>query len=252
MRAKVREIFGGFDPVHPRVHWDGPIEEPELRMADDLKGIFARERCAASGPLYAMFRDLARSPADRWWMKENCLRYDITVIPPRVICGEFIKTKGHYHPKNTAGRGFPEIYEVLEGTAHYLLQREDLTDVVLVTAKAGDVVIVPPGYGHVTINPTTNQILHMANIVSGGFASDYSKYVTGKGAAYFEMADGSWVKNRAYGKVPPLRCVEARHVRTGKAGFTSPLYRLIEQRRPVLGFLHYPERFPDIAGLAYP
>jgi glucose-6-phosphate isomerase len=252
MRAKVREIFGGFNPAHPRVHWDGPIEEPELRMADDLKGIFARQHCSASGPLYAMFRDLARSPADRWWLKENNLRYDITVIPPRAICGEFVKTKGHYHPKNRAGTGFPEIYEVLEGTAHYLLQREDQSDVVLVTANSGDVVVVPPGYGHVTINPATDQVLHMANIVSGGFASDYSKYVTGKGAAYYEMADGSWVKNRAYGKVQPLRRVDASRVRADKAGFTFPLYRLVEQRSPVLGFLNYPERFTEMSGLAFP
>lgn len=252
MITKVKEIFGGFDPVHPRVHWNGPVDEPELRMADDLKGIFARRGCVGSGPLYAMFRDLARSPADRWWLKENCLRYDITVIPPRTICGEYVKTKGHYHPKNAEGYGYPEIYEVLEGTAHYILQREDLTDVVLVEAVTGDVVVVPPGYGHVTINPTSSQILHMANMVSGRFASDYSRYVERKGAAYYEMADGSWVKNRAYGKVPPLRKVSAGRVRTGMAGFTSPIYKLVEQRRPVLAFLNNPEKFGDISSLAYP
>jgi glucose-6-phosphate isomerase, archaeal len=252
MKAAVRKVFGSFDPAHPRVHWDGPVEEPELRMADDLKGIYARKGCAGSGPLYAMFRDLARLPADRWWMKEMGLRYDITVIPPRIICGEFVKTKGHYHTANTTGHGFPEIYEVLEGRAHYLLQREDLTDVVLVDAAAGDVVVVPPGYGHVTINPTNDQTLHMANIVSGRFASDYSKYVRGKGAAYYEMADGSVVRNPHYGKIPSLRRVEARRVRTEKAGITSPLYQMIEQRHPALGFLNHPEKFADIASMAFP
>ena len=243
MKRKVTEIFGRFDPARLRVHWDGPIAEPELRMAGDLNGIFARKGCSASGPLYAMFRDLAKSAADRWWMRENHLRYDITVIPPQVICGEFVKTKGHYHPKNEAGWGFPEVYEVLEGTAHYLLQREDTTDVVLVVATAGDVVVVPPGYGHVTINPTTDHVLHMANIVSSRFTSDYAKYVEKKGAAYYEMADGSWVKNRAYEKVPPLRCVDAGRSGTTIPGLDFPLYRLIARRDPVLGFLNYPEKF---------
>jgi glucose-6-phosphate isomerase, archaeal len=252
MRAKVREIFGTFDPVHPHVHWDGPVEEPELRMAGDLKGIYARKGCCGSGPLYAMFRNLARSPADRWWLNEMGLRYDITVVPPRKICGEFVKTKGHYHPANPAGHGYPEIYEVLEGRAHYLLQREDLTDAVLVEAEAGDVVVVPPEYGHVTINPTSGQTLHMANIVSGIFASDYQKYVEGRGAVYYEMADGSFVKNPAYGRVPPLRRVAAGQVRTRKTGITFPLYHLIEQRRPVLGFLNCPEQFPEVAEQAYP
>jgi len=252
MIAKVQEIFGGFDPAHPRVHWDGPVQEPELRMADDLKGIFARRGCAGSGPLYAMFRDLARSPADRWWLKENCLRYDITVIPPRTICGEYVKTKGHYHPKNAAGHGFPEVYEVLEGTAHYLLQREDLTDAVLVEATAGDVVVVPPGYGHVTINPAPDRTLHMANIVSAGFTSDYAKYVEGRGAAYYEMADGSFIRNRAYPKVPELRKVSAGRLDTAHAGLTFPLYHLVAQRRGVLRFLNHPEEFSDFAGRVYP
>ena len=252
MKTACMRIFGDAFLSHYRLHWEGPVEEPEVRMADDLKGVFARRGCTASGPLYAMFRDLVKSPADRWWMKENGLRYDITVIPPQVICGEFVKTKGHYHPKNAAGYGYPEIYEVLEGTAHYLLQREDRTDVVLVTAKAGDVVVVPPGYGHVTINPTTDQTLHMANIVSGKFASDYSGYVDAKGAAYYEMADGSWVRNRAYGRIPPMREIAAKNLTTDKAGFTFPLYHLIANRRPVLGFLNNPEEFSDRASPAYP
>jgi glucose-6-phosphate isomerase len=252
MNNKVQEIFKHFDPAHPRVHWDGPVQEPELRMGGDLTGIFARPGCTGSGPLYAMFRDLAKSAADRWWLREKHLRYDITVIPPRIICGEFVKTKGHYHPKNRAGQGYPEIYEVLEGTAHYLLQREDTTDVVLVEAVAGDVVVVPPGYGHVTINPTTSQVLHMANLVSARFASDYSGYVKMKGAAYYEMADGLLVKNRAYGRVPPLRRVRAGRIRTGRAGFVFPLYRRVEQRDPVLAFLNHPERFPDTGELAFP
>ena len=252
MRDTCRKIFGrGFLP-NWRLHWEGPVQEPELRMADDLAGLFARPGCSASGPLYAMFRDLAKTPADRWWMKEKKLRYDITVIPPQVICGEFVKTKGHYHPVNKAGTGYPEIYEVLEGTAHYLLQREDLTDIVLVTAGAGDVVIVPPGYGHVTINPTEDQTLHMANIVSGAFASDYSGYVTKKGAAYYEMADGTWSKNRSYGRIPAMRVVSAQRTGTRKAGFTFPLYHLIEQRSPMLGFLNKPEEYPDTAPCGYP
>jgi glucose-6-phosphate isomerase, archaeal len=252
MRDTCKKIFGRKFLPHYRLHWDGPVEEPELRMADDLKGLFAKRGCAGSGPLYAMFRDLVKTPQDRWWMKQNGLRYDITIIPPQVICGEYVKTKGHYHPANPAGVGFPEIYEVLEGRAHYLLQREDLTDVALIDAKAGDVVVVPPGYGHVTINPTEDETLHMANIVSGRFASDYRKYVEGKGAAYYEMADGSIVKNRAYGKVPSLRRVNAGRIQTKKAGITFPLYHLIEQRRSILAFLNNPEQFSELGRLAYP
>jgi hypothetical protein len=66
------------------------------------------------------------------------------------------------------------------------------------------------------------------------------------------LEDGALVRNQAYGRVPPLRRVTAGRVNAGKAGITSPLYSLIEQRRPVLGFLNHPERYPELAELAYP
>jgi oxalate decarboxylase/phosphoglucose isomerase-like protein (cupin superfamily) len=83
---------------------------------------------------------------------------------------EFVKTYGHYHPRvNPKLRyTYPEIYEVLDGDAHYLLQRalndESVDDVTLVKATRGDKVIVPPNYGHVTINPS-ERTLKMANWV---------------------------------------------------------------------------------------
>jgi glucose-6-phosphate isomerase len=235
-----------------RLYWDGPVPEPQFRMAEDLAGIWARERCTAKGKIYAMYRDLAQSPADRWWLKNSGLRYDITVIPPAVICGELVKTKGHFHPQNEAGHGYPEIYTVLAGHAHYLIQREDRTDAALIDARAGDVVVVPPGYGHVTINPSADETLHMANIVSARFASNYTQYVGRHGAMYYEMADGSLIKNRSWGRVPPLRMVTARRIRTGKAGLTFPLYDLIRKRSPQLTFLNNPEKVPEIGDLAFP
>ncbi len=235
-----------------RRFWDGPVPEPEFRNAEDLTGIWARGRCTAHGRIYSMYRDLAESPADRWWLTTNGLRYDITIIPPRVICGEYVKTKGHFHPKNRAGYGYPEIYTVLDGHAHYLIQREDGSDAVLVDARAGDVVVVPPGYGHVTINPSADEVLCMANIVSSRFSSNYAKYVGGHGAMYYEMADGTICKNRSWKRLPPLRRVTAGRIRTEEAGFAFPIYDLIRKRSPQIFFVTSPEQFSAIADLAFP
>ena len=94
---------------------------------------------------------------------------------------EFVKTYGHYHPRvNPKLRyTYPEVYEVLDGEAHYLLQRakdeESVDDVLLVKATRGDKVIVPPNYGHVTINPL-ERTLKMANWVCRSFDSVYERY----------------------------------------------------------------------------
>ncbi|MDO9323597.1 MAG: glucose-6-phosphate isomerase family protein, partial [Methanoregula sp.] len=51
--------------------------------------------------------------------------------PPANLDGEYVKTKGHYHPENPAGIGYPGLYEVQDGVAHFLLQAKSLDDIVL-------------------------------------------------------------------------------------------------------------------------
>jgi glucose-6-phosphate isomerase len=233
------------DPVFS-VCWEGPLPEPSVRTAEDLRGVLADPGCTSTGPVYYMYRDVARSVKDRSWLTSQQLRFDITVIPPREICGEFIKTKGHYHPDNPSGTGYPEIYEVLAGEAHYLIQDMDCSDVVMIAACAGEIVVVPPGYGHVTINPARTTVLQMANIVSSQFSSNYQRYEAQRGAAYFERVKEGFVQNPAYAKPPPLRCVKAQRLAGVRNTITAPLYDLIEKRAPVLEFLKYPENYTSL------
>ncbi|WP_301664606.1 glucose-6-phosphate isomerase family protein [Methanoculleus frigidifontis] len=94
----------------------------------------------------------------RRWLAEQNVRFDITVIPPGAVGTEYVTARGHYHPLTPAGIGFPELYQVLAGEAHYLLQQKDLSDIVAVTAKAGVFVLILPGYGHGTGNPGRGSI----------------------------------------------------------------------------------------------
>jgi glucose-6-phosphate isomerase len=225
------------------VCWDGPLPTPSVRNAEDLFGVLANRSCASTGPVYYMYRALSRSDADRSWLTKQHLRFDITVIPPREICGEFIKTKGHYHPDNPSGTSYPEVYEVLAGTAHYLIQNRDCSDVVMIAASGGETVVIPPGYGHVTINPAENTVLQMANIVSTLFLSDYQGYEALHGAAYFEMVKEGFVKNPAYKKSSPLRFASVPRCAEVTGTIPVPLYDLVEQRAPVLEFLNRPEKY---------
>jgi len=228
------------------VCWEGPLPEPSVRTAEDLRQVLADPGCTCTGAVYYMYRDVARSVQDRSWLTEHHLRFDITVIPPREICGEFIKTKGHFHPDNPSGTGFPEIYEVLAGEAHYLIQNQDCSDVVMIMACAGEIVVVPPGYGHVTINPTLTAVLQMANIVSSRFSSNYQRYERHQGAAYFEMVKKGFVQNPAYMNRQNLRLVKAQRPADMKNAITAPLYDLIEKRASVLDFLNYPEKYASL------
>jgi len=222
--------------------WEGELPQPAVRTVEDMRPVLADPSCTSSGPLYFMYRDLAKSDVDWNWLHLNKLRYDITVIPPCTICGELVKTKGHYHPNNPAGTGYPEIYEVIEGQAHYLLQSRRLDDVVMVSAYAGDLVIIPPGYGHVTINPSSDTTLVMANLVSRAFESEYGPYEKYQGGAYYEMSDGRVQKNSRYPDLPHVRYIGATCIGEIHPLCRGPLYNLIGNNE-ALSFLNFPEKY---------
>ncbi len=233
------------------VAWDGPLPAPDIRDLSELESVLAVPGCAVTGPGYYMYRDIARTPEDRSWLTDAALRFDITVIPPRDLCGEYVKTKGHYHPENPAGTGYPEIYEVLAGEAHYLIQTRDLSDVAVIAAGTGDIVVIPPGYGHVTINPSRTAVLQMANRVSRSFQSEYGPFEELHGAAYYEMAGGEFTRNRHYPDVPAPRFVKAGDLPVRKI-LPAPLYTMVDERADVLGFLNTPEKYRTLFSGAFP
>ncbi len=188
-------------------------KKPDVRMLVDLKPVLLEpDRIGENIPAYFMYRDLYENEDDRKKIIERGLRYDITVIPPAKVGREYIKTFGHYHPEAKNDMSYTEIYEVLEGEAVYLLQKrggEDnvIEDVIAVYAKEGDKVVIPPNYGHVTINPS-EKTLKMANWVCRNFSSIYEPYEKLRGACYY-LTDRGWVKNENY-RCPELKKVKAR------------------------------------------
>ena len=189
---------------------------PTVRTLEEMKDVVYDKRFLTSASmdmeLYYMFRDVSRDEEDANKIKERGLRYDVTIIPSSTLGSEFVKTAGHYHPYPQGSKlTYPEMYEVLEGEAHYLLQKleeergiETITDVVVVNAKKGDKVVIPPNYGHVTINPS-EVTLKMANWVARTFSSIYEPIKRRGGAAYFELTTGEFIMNETYETVPDIR-----------------------------------------------
>jgi len=170
---------------------------PDIRHLNDMREVLCDKDFAKNAPdteLYYMYRGMG---------KKDELRYDITVVPAKMLGSEFNKTKGHYHIG-----GYPEIYMVLEGTAIYLLQKRnaagEIKDAFTVEVKKGECAIMPAFYGHVTINPSETEELKMANWISDNCKSDYSPFVQLQGACYYFTKQG-WTKNENYKTVPELR-----------------------------------------------
>ena len=170
-------------------------KKPEIRFLNDMGKVIYDKRWlkkTANFEVYYMYRGIK---------KKGELRYDITVIPAQMLGQEFTKTKGHIHYQN-----FQELYKVLKGKAIFLLQKagnKKVEDILALKAKAGDVVIVPPYYGHITINPSKNT-LAVANWVSKKCKNIYTAVQKNRGFCYLYTKRG-WIKNKNYKIIPKLR-----------------------------------------------
>ncbi|ADB58287.1 glucose-6-phosphate isomerase family protein [Archaeoglobus profundus] len=225
----------------------GRTFKADIRWAYDLKPVLAYpEELKENFPAYHMFRDVYYSKKDHEIIKEHGLRFDITVIPPNKIGKEFIKTFGHYHPLAEDNLSYTEIYEVLKGEAIYLLQKvegDKVVDVVAIEAGEGDKVIIPPNYGHVTINPS-NKELRMANWVYRHFKSNYEPYERLRGACYYYTEDG-WIRNPNYGEVPDIRFVKPKIPKELGLRKSEEMYKLVRDLSK-LEFLYRPSKYLDL------
>lgn len=169
--------------------------KPDIRYLKDIESVVYDKEWIKTAPnleLYYMYRMLK---------EENGLRYDITVIPAKLLGEEFVKTSGHTH----AGY-YGELYIVLEGEGFFLMQKgnnDKIEDVYVVKAKKGEAVAIPAGYGHVTINPAKDE-LKTANWIVKEDKGNYSWFEKMHGACYYFTRSG-WIKNENYKIVPSLR-----------------------------------------------
>jgi len=181
------------------------IPKPEIRTLKQLIPVILGKSKIKN--VYYMYRNVLPNKI----FKRYGYRYDITVIPFHKIGIEESKTLGHYHAHIRGTKiSYPEVYQVLYGKAYYLLQRKDknkIKDVIVVVAKQGDVVVIPPNYGHVTINAGPKTLV-MANLVYADFSSHYREYIKKHGAAYYAILKDKkivFVKNKHYKDLPKLR-----------------------------------------------
>ena len=171
---------------------DGAERKPDIRHLSKMLEVFAtaERSMPVATALYYMYRNV--------YSAFN-MRYDITIIPANMIGNEFVKTYGHYHPIAEDNLSYPEVYQVLQGSAMFMMQSKNSdasVNVIAATAEKGDVILFPPNYGHVSINKDSDTLI-LANLVSNDFQSIYEDYELYHGAALYYTADGL-VQNTNY------------------------------------------------------
>jgi len=218
-------------------YWPGILPGPSVRTLDDMRCVLADPEQSGNIPLYSMYRDLALTAEDRAYLREQNVRFDITVIPPGTVGGEYVKTKGHYHPQSPSGIGYPELYQVLAGR-----RSTPSSEAISATSPPRRRGSSPSYRLTTTINPG-NEKLVMANLVSAGFASEYTFYEQMQGGAYYLMVDVGCARNPRYPAVPPIRVILAGEVPEPGIKHGRGIYEMVSGREN-LSYLNAPGEVP--------
>lgn len=232
-------------------------EDVRVRNLTEIRGALRDRHAKGPSKLYFMYRDLHLKEHRKLFRAHN-MRYDVTVMGSGFIGKEFLKTMGHYHPMIPGlGLSYPEVYEVLHGGAIYLLQKirtladpRRTVDLVAMEAREGDRVVIPPNYGHVTINPYGTPLV-MADLTADGFESIYEPYLSLGGAAYHllsERGKAVWEPNPRYINPPALRKLEAGEFPELGLSRGRALYGSVVRRPERFEFLNNPLHHMDFLG----
>jgi glucose-6-phosphate isomerase len=189
------------------------------------------------------------------WADANVI-YGIVMFEPGVFGGEYVKSSGQYHPPTgPTNQATPEIYTVLSGTGHFLLQKaappyDKIEDVVMVEVEEGETFVVPPDYGHLQINPSS-QPLVFSYAVMDNMKGVYDPFKKRQGAAFYEMADSQnrFKRNTNYDEGLQLRVVRATDLCQLPSLNENVTYQLIRDNLSELKFLTDPTVFPESAAL---
>jgi len=216
----------------------------------------------AQGPevIYWMYRNTGRK-VDAGVQEAYDLRYDLSCFRAVMLGREYMKTSGHYHP-NVPGQdvAYPEIYEILHGEALYVMQKVtdygaapdqvQIEDVIIARVSAGQKIIMPSGYGHVTVN-TLGVPLLMSNWVSSRFSSFYGSVETSRGFGWYvveESGEPTCVRNPKYSAgVPDFRVAEPQEVPELGITWDKPMYTACAESPEKFAFLNDPARYEELA-----
>lgn len=226
--------------------------KPDVRYLNDIKDVVYDRDWLKTAPnleLYYMYRDLAETQLDFMSIVKNDLRYDITILKPNKLGKEFNKTLGHDHPiVPGTDITYPELYEVLEGKAIFLLQDSDgdrIKNIVAIKAQRGDKIVIPPNYEHLMINIGKTD-LKTANWVNRKFESNiYKPFKMKHGFSYYALKTLlgiKFVKNNNYESIPEIKFEKPNNFYDLNLPTNEPIYKLLNQPNK-LNFLKNPQKY---------
>ncbi len=180
--------------------------------------------------VFRVYEGLRRVEDKELW---DTIRFDVIIIQPGHLGANYKSTPGYYRSVAENGYNYPEIYQVVDGYAEFLLQQpgekhELVKDAIMLRVQKFDAIIIPPVYGVSIINPSEKQTI-LARIRADEAKEITERYERTEGTCYSRRVEGRWEYNENYEEIPQLRLGEPQNkwktVKRGIPIYASYVYR---------------------------
>lgn len=241
--------------------------EVERRTLDAIRKSLADPTVDGPEVVYAIAMDVGKEK-DRTALHERNLLFGVVTYAAGRLGEEPVRSQGHAHAVSAScGCSTPEVYEIWRGRAVILMQEsigDDPGRCFAVEAGPGDVVVVPPEWGHATISADSDHPLTFGAWCVRDYGYEYADVRRHGGLAFFpivENADSAkpantggrrgtiegirWRRNPAY---EPRELVEKRPEPYAALAIDDgpPIYEQFEEDPDRFLFVSRPDRVAEL------
>lgn len=227
----------------------GPVTEK--RFLNDIRASLRDPDCIGPDLLYSVAMDVGKRQHLRDLQSRNLL-YGAMIYAGGRLGQEPVRSQGHAHAVSAScGTSTPEVYEIWDGSAAIYMQErneDDAGDCFVVYASSGDVIIVPEGWVHCTINASDSQEMTFGAWCVRDYGFDYTGVRAHGGVAFFPYFGAAgqllWKKNPRYthAKLHHMWTPDYSSLDIAKG---IPIYTQYENNPGLFDFVTHPAQFPE-------
>ncbi len=221
---------------------------PEMRRLDAIRPSLLDPNCTGPDPVYGIAMDVGRSQ-DKPELEKRMLLFGAVIYAAGSLGDEPVRSQGHIHAIAAhSGWSPPEIFEIWSGTAIIYMQEraeDDPGRCFAITARAGDQVVVPPGWAHCVINAERHRRMAFGAWCDRQYGFDYTGVRAHRGLAWFPTFDSSdaidWKANPRYQCSTLEQCTPHGYSELGLDAARSLYRQFIDDPESVM-FVPEPQR----------
>lgn len=224
----------------------------EQRHLDDIRQSLLDPHAQGPDVVYSIAMDIGLR-ADRADLEQRMLLFGAVTYAAGNIGREPVRSQGHIHAISpSCNYSTAEVYEVWSGKCIVLMQetaQDNPERVYAVTANPGEVLIVPPGWAHATINGDPDTPLSFGAWCIRDYGFEYADVRAHHGLAFYPILDDgggiSWRHNDNYDDVELIEKRPQDYHALGMVAGT-PIYQQYRENHGQFNFVTRPQEYMDV------